>query len=76
MPRPLRAAVGGIVYHVINCGNARRTIFETPADYELMLSVMSQGHDRVAMRTIGYCLMPITTTKVARSGYSIVIQTT
>ena len=33
-------------------------IFETPGDYELMLSVLAEAHERVAMRTIGYCIMP------------------
>jgi putative transposase len=58
MPRSLRAAVGGIAYHVLNRANARRTIFAQAADYELFLSVLAQGHQRVPTRTIGYCLMP------------------
>jgi hypothetical protein len=33
MPRTARAAVGGIVYHVINPGNGRMGIFRKPGDY-------------------------------------------
>ncbi|MBS3735425.1 MAG: IS30 family transposase [Phycisphaerae bacterium] len=58
MPRAARAAVGGIVYHVLNRGNARLPLFESPDEYALFLSILAQAHDRVAMRTIGYCLMP------------------
>ncbi len=58
MPRPPRASVGGIAYHVLNRANAMKTIFNHEADYELFLSIMAQGHRRLAMRTIGYCIMP------------------
>ena len=33
MGRPKRNADGGLVYHVLNRANARRTIFESDADY-------------------------------------------
>ena len=46
------------MYHVLNRGNARQAIFEAAADYEMFLSVFSQAHQRVGMRTIGYCIMP------------------
>lgn len=46
------------MYHVINRGNARQAIFEASSDYEMFLSVLAEGHQRVAMRTIGYCIMP------------------
>ena len=58
MPRSPRAAVGGIVYHVLNRGNARQALFAQAGDYELVLSVLAEAHGRVAMRTIGYCIMP------------------
>ena len=44
MPRTQRAAIGGIVYHVLNRANARRKIFDHSADYELLLAVLAQAH--------------------------------
>jgi putative transposase len=34
MGRPRRAADGDVIYHVMNRGNARMTIFEKDADYD------------------------------------------
>jgi len=47
-----------VVYHVLNRSNARLTLFENHADYALMRSVLAEAHSRVAMRTLGYCIMP------------------
>ena len=58
MPRALRAAVGGVVYHVLNRANARQTIFHGPQEYRLFEQILAQAHERVAMRTIGFCIMP------------------
>ena len=58
MPRPHRAAIGGYVYHVLNRANARMTLFRAGADYEAFLRVLTEAHRRVAMRTIGFCIMP------------------
>jgi putative transposase len=43
MGRPLRAAEGGYVYHVLNRANARLTIFEDDADYEAWDRVLLQA---------------------------------
>ena len=32
MARPLRVAVGGLVYHVLNQVNAKATLFATPPE--------------------------------------------
>ncbi len=58
MPRAPRTAVGGVVYHVLNRANARLGLFGAAGDYELFLGVLAAAHERVAMRTLGYCLMP------------------
>ena len=58
MPRTPRVCVGGLVYHVLNRANGRLPLFETDADYALFLSVLREAHERVAMRTVGYCVMP------------------
>ena len=58
MGRPLRAAVGGMIYHVLNRANGRLPLFEKPADYEAFEQVLGEAHDRFPMRTLAYCLMP------------------
>jgi putative transposase len=58
MPRALRIAVGGIVYHVLNRANAQITLFETHRDYEAFHRVLVEAHERVPMRTLAYCVMP------------------
>jgi putative transposase len=40
MPRRLRQAAGGIVYHVLNRGVGRMTLFDGPTDYEAFERVL------------------------------------
>ena len=58
MPRSTRAAAGGVVYHVLNRANAGMPLFERDEDYALFEKVLSEAHQRVGMRTLGYCVMP------------------
>ena len=58
MGRPLRAAVGGLIYHVWNRANGRHPIFEKAGDYEAFEGVLGEAHERVPMRTLAYCVMP------------------
>jgi putative transposase len=58
MGRPLRAAAGGIIYHVWNRANGRQGIFEKVEDYEAFDRVLMAAHERVSMRTLAYCVMP------------------
>jgi putative transposase len=58
MPRPPRAAPGGLVYHVLNRGNARRKIFETNADYAAFEKILREIRQRIGMRVLAWCLMP------------------
>jgi putative transposase len=58
MPRPLRAAVGGLVYHILNRSNARLTLFEEADDYEAFIRVLSDAVGRVPVRLLSYCVMP------------------
>jgi hypothetical protein len=46
MGRSQRAADGGMVYHVLNRGNARMPIFESDADYEALERVLEQAVER------------------------------
>jgi putative transposase len=58
MPRTARASVGDMVYHVINRGNARQTVFHDDADYGAFLTLLGDAHRRLPMRVLGFCLMP------------------
>ena len=58
MGRPLRAASGDIVYHVLNRANARRTLFDDDGDFAAFERVLTQACERVSMRLLAYCVMP------------------
>jgi putative transposase len=58
MPRPLRAAPGGVVYHVLNRGNARRLIFERDGDYAAFERIVAEVQLRIPVRILAWCLMP------------------
>ena len=58
MGRPLRAASGDLVYHVLNRANARRTLFDDDGDYIAFERVLVQACERLSMRLLAYCVMP------------------
>ena len=58
MPRTARASLGGVCTHVMNRGNGRGEVFHKEADYERFLEMVAEAGDRVAMRVLGWCLMP------------------
>lgn len=58
MPRTRRVDVAGLLYHVLNRGNARRTLFVTDGDYREFLGLVARAQDRSDMRILSYCLMP------------------
>ncbi len=58
MGRPLRAAQGGLVYHVLNRANARMTIFDDDADYAAFEDILEEAVERTGMRLLSYCVMP------------------
>jgi putative transposase len=58
MPRAARASQGGIIYHVLNRGNAQTEVFHCPGDYEAFLALISESCHRLPMPVLGYCLMP------------------
>lgn len=57
MPRTFRAAVGGLVYHVLNRGNGRLEIFRKPGDYSAFTELMIQAKERAQIEIFGFCLM-------------------
>jgi len=58
MPRGKRCFPGGAVFHALNRGNGRRTLFSEPADYDAFVRVVKEALFIVPMRILGYCLMP------------------
>ena len=58
MGRPLRAAAGGIIYHVLNRANGRQVIFDKPQDYQTWENVLLEAQEQVPVRILSYCVMP------------------
>lgn len=58
MPRTARASQGGYCYHVLNRGNARRTVFHKDGDFTAFVKLLTQAGERVPLRLLAYCLMP------------------
>jgi putative transposase len=58
MPRTARVAPGGVIFHVINRGNARMPIFKSDNDYAAFLRVLADALAAVpGVRLLAYCLM-------------------
>ena len=57
MARGLRPSAGGIVYHVLNRGNSRRTIFYKDRDAHAFIELLAEVKRFIPMRLLGYCLM-------------------
>jgi putative transposase len=58
MPRTARAALGGVVYHVLNRGNGRMRIFRKSGDYLAFCRLLALGRQRADVEVFGFCLMP------------------
>jgi putative transposase len=58
MGRPPRGAEGGLIYHALNRGNARLTIFDDAGDYDAFERVLAEAVSRHGMRLLAYCLLP------------------
>ena len=56
MPRTARAALGGVLYHVLNCGNGLRRVFRKPGDYLAFTNLLVAGPR--ACRGGGICILP------------------
>lgn len=59
MPRVERVDVGNEIYHVINRGNGRQTIFHNEDDYRLFESLLEHAKEYIVdMRVLAYTIMP------------------
>ena len=58
MPRSARSSQGGYCYHVLNRGNARRTVFHKDGDFAAFVKLIRQAGERVEVPLLAFCLMP------------------
>ena len=58
MPRTARQAPGGVIFHVLNRGVGRRTLFHKDEDYAAFERTMDATLAAAPMRVLAYCLMP------------------
>ena len=58
MPRTARVTPGGMVFHVLNRGVGRRSLFDNEGDYDAFERIIAETLDKCRMRICGYCLMP------------------
>lgn len=58
MPRRLRLAPGGQVYHVLNRRVGRLKLFEKSADYAGFEEILAEAYHRTSIRIAAYSLMP------------------
>jgi putative transposase len=59
MPRTARVTPGGLVYHVLNRGVGRMTLFEKAGDYESFVRVLGETLARhPGIRLLTWCILP------------------
>ena len=58
MPRTLRPSAGGYCYHALNRGNERSRVFHDADDCHAFVASLRAGCARLAMRLIGFWVMP------------------
>ncbi|MGI8978655.1 MAG: transposase [Pirellulaceae bacterium] len=58
MPRRPRFAQAGYVFHVLNRGAGRQTLFESNSDYDAFVALIEHAKRQVPMRVLAYCVMP------------------
>ena len=58
MPRGPRPTPGGYVYHVLNRGNARKSVFDHDGDYAAFEQILAETLTVAPMRILSYVLMP------------------
>ena len=58
MPRPPRTDAAGRLYHALNRGNSRATIFHKAGDFEAFERILSEGLEQYRVQLLSYQLMP------------------
>ncbi len=58
MPRTARASAANVIYHVLNRGNARATVFHHAPDNAAFCRLIGEACERLPLRVLAACLMP------------------
>ncbi|MBU4377436.1 MAG: transposase [Candidatus Omnitrophica bacterium] len=58
MPRIARGLADGLIYHVLNRGNGKQTIFHKDQDYRTFVELMKEAKKKYEIKIFAYCLMP------------------
>lgn len=58
MGRPKRADEAGGIYHMLNRGNGKETVFHKDGDYAAFEGILAEGLAQVNLRLYSYCLLP------------------
>jgi putative transposase len=58
MPRRPRFSQAGYVFHVLNRGANRQTLFDNAGDYDAFAGMLDRARQQVDMRILAFCLMP------------------
>jgi putative transposase len=58
MPRRARVVAGEVVYHVMNRGCGRMTLFSRDGDYDAFEEVLADALRRTGVKLLAYCVMP------------------
>jgi REP-associated tyrosine transposase len=58
MPRRSRGPMPELVYHVLNRGVRRATLFDSPSEYLIFERVLMRAVQRFNVRVLAYCAMP------------------
>ena len=55
MPRIERGLADSYIYHVINRGNGKQTVFHKDEDYGAFVNLMGEAKGRYSVRVLAYC---------------------
>ncbi len=58
MPRRPRFSTAGYVFHVLNRGAGRQTLFKTEHDFDAFVALLEQARRFAPMRLLAFCVMP------------------
>jgi len=58
MPRQARDVAVGYIYHVLNRGNRKQTVFHKEKDYSVFLELIKIAKEKFPIKIFAYCLMP------------------
>ncbi len=58
MPRQARNVAAGYIYHVLNRGNRKQTVFHREKDYLTFLELMKKAKEKFPIKIFAYCIMP------------------